>query len=306
MEPILGKGVRNALLEWIVELQAEPELKQAGLTAQKKAMFDGPPGTGKTTLAHHLAARLKLPMLCVRPERLIDKFVGSTGRNIGALFDMVKAQKQPIVLFLDEFDAVAIQRRQAHQGAEDEQNSWVNVLLQRIEKHDGFVIAATNFPKHIDKAIWRRFDVHITLDLPGAFERERILARYLAPYGLPRRELKLLAEVFDTAAPALIRQFCESLKRRFVIGPKVGWDMRREATIDALVSKIKPHPDAGLPTLWSLGVNCDAVRAMTWPLPLAKDVKDEPEAAREPAPIVVDFPRQPKSAAPAQASGGAP
>jgi SpoVK/Ycf46/Vps4 family AAA+-type ATPase len=44
-----------------------------------------------------------------------------------------------------------------------------------LEQHDGFLIAATNHSDHIDQAIWRRFDIHISLELPGQEERERIL-----------------------------------------------------------------------------------------------------------------------------------
>ena len=98
------------------------------------------------------------------------------------------------MLFIDEFDAIAIKRKDAEQAAGEEQNVWVNTLLQRIEQHKGFIIAATNHGSHIDPAIWRRFDIHITLELPGQFERERIIARYLAPLGMPKAELSALAD----------------------------------------------------------------------------------------------------------------
>jgi SpoVK/Ycf46/Vps4 family AAA+-type ATPase len=219
-------------------------------------------------------------MLAVRPDRLIDKWVGSSGKNIGALFDAVsKIDDDPILLFLDEFDAVAIKRRAADSGAEEERNSWVNTLLQRIEQHKGFIIAATNHAASIDAAVWRRFDIHITLDLPGQFEREQILKRYLAPFGMPSRALNRFAEAFDTASPALMRQFCENLKRQIVVGPKVGWDMRKAPVIDRLVTSVQPHPDMGKPTLWALGGKTPAISDLPWPLPFAADVIDEPRIA---------------------------
>lgn len=219
-------------------------------------------------------------MLVVRPERLIDSWLGSTAQNIGGLFDATKNHDEPLVLFFDEFDAVAIQRRAAHEGAEDERNSFVNTLLQRIEQHTGFLIAATNFGKHIDQAIWRRFDIQITLELPEQFERERILARYLSPYGLPAEALHLLAEGCATASPALIRQFCENLKRQLVVGPKVGWPMQKVAVIDRLLATIHPHPDLGKPRLWSQGSSDAAIRLMPWPLPLAADVAGDADAGK--------------------------
>jgi SpoVK/Ycf46/Vps4 family AAA+-type ATPase len=290
-EPILARPVRSALLEWLTEIWAEEELRAVGIGPRKRAIFDGAPGVGKTTLAHHLSARLGLPMLAVRPERVISKWVGETGQNIGALFDLAaagliegdgydddaepKSTATPIVLFLDEFDAISRQRRKGEQASDDSRNEEVNTLLQRLEQHQGFLIAATNFGSHIDQAIWRRFDMHITLDLPGQPERERILARYLEPYGLPRDPLRHLGEAFETASPALMRAFCESLKRQIIIGPKLNSDMRKGSVIERIVASVHPHPDLGKPRLWSHAAKDAAVHAMPWPLPLAKDMPAE-------------------------------
>jgi SpoVK/Ycf46/Vps4 family AAA+-type ATPase len=298
-EPILGKPVRGALLAWLTEIFAEKELEAVGIGPRKRAIFDGPPGVGKTTLAHHLAARLGLPMVAVRPERVISMWMGQTGMQIGALFDAaaeglelegddVDADgdplRTPVVLFLDEFDAIGPKRLgETRQGSEDERNEYINVLLQRIEQHKGFLIAATNFGKRIDPALWRRFDMHLTLELPGQFEREQILKRYLSPFGMPRAALKVFAEAFETASPALMRQFCEHLKRTIVIGPKLDWDMRAAAVVERLVVTVQPHPDLGKPPMWATSdadhARDRAIKALPWPLPLAKDLPPEEKAA---------------------------
>lgn len=278
--PILARPVRDAMLEWLTELWAGDELAEVGLKPRQRALFYGAPGTGKTTLAHHLAARLGLPMLVVRPERIIDAFLGSTGRNIGSLFDAA-SDEGPCILFIDEFDALAPARQHGARDAQQERNASVNTLLQRIEAHDGIIITATNLARDIDPAIWRRFDIQIELALPGAEERPRIIERYLAPYGLPAPALAELAEAMETASPSLIRQFCEALKRNLVLGDRLGWDMRREPTIERILSALQPHHDLGRPRLWARGREDRAVGMIPWRLPMAADL---PAAQDAPAP----------------------
>lgn len=268
-EPILSRPARQALLEWLTEIWAGDELAAAGLRPRSRAMFHGGPGTGKTTLAHHLAARLGLPLLCVAPERIVDAYLGSTGRALGNLFRAVRPAPDgegPVVLFFDEFDALAARRQAGGRDAQREMNSVVDVLLQRIEAHDGILIAATNHADQLDPAIWRRFQLHVELGLPGQEERERILARYLAPYRLPSGALSALARSCETATPALLRQLCEGIKRALVLGPRLGWPMGCADVFGRVLASVAPHPDAGLPPLWARGGDDPALAALPWPL----------------------------------------
>ena len=271
----MSRPVRGALLAWLEEMFAQRELEDVDLKPRRRAMFTGVPGVGKTTLAHHLAARLGLPMLCVQSEDIIESWLGATEQNIGALFRAV-AKAGDVILFFDEFDTLGARRENTRGGdrggAQRAMNAAVNVLLRRIEQAGCMIIAATNYADRIDPAIWRRFDIHIDLDLPGQEERERIVERYLSPFGLPARPLRLLAEALATASPSLIRQLCEALKRNMVLGERIGWDMRKQQTLDRIVAAIQPHPDLGKPALWAHGASSIAVEALPWPLPMAGDL----------------------------------
>lgn len=283
--PILTRSNRDAFENWVQEIFEEEALAEVGITARRKAMFTGQPGIGKTTLAHFLCARLGMYMLAIRPDMVLSRWVNASVENIGGLFKSVDDYNQdsgtetPIVIFMDEFDAIGNKRMDAETFAAQQQNQIVNTLLQRIEQHNGFVIAATNFRDKIDAAIWRRFQIHIDIDMPERPERELIIARYLHPFGLPADELTALAEATAIASPALIREFCEGIKRSIVLAPRLGWDEGKAATIDRVLAQHEPHFEK--PRLWSNGSTDHAVNVMSWPLQRANKIK--PKKRKKPA-----------------------
>lgn len=267
-EPILAKPVRAALLEWLEEIWAGDDLKDVGLAPRKRAIFHGAPGTGKTTLAHHLAGRLGLPMLIVRPERFKTTYVSESAANLGRMFDVVNALEEPVFLFFDEFDSLAAKRMHGQMNAVGEQdhNHTINTLLANLDRYKGFAVAATNFGDRVDEAVWRRFEIHIELALPGDHERRRILERYFAPFVLPPDAMAVLSESLETSSPALMRSFAENIKRQIVVGPRAGWAMNRDDVLARVIETVQPHPDIGKPRLWSRGMTDRAVGEFPWPL----------------------------------------
>ena len=75
------------------------------------------------------------------------------------------------------------------------------MLLRRIERFDGIALAATNRQDFLDSALWRRFDMQISVDLPGADERFAIIRRYAAPYEPSDDDVDLLVDLTTGASP---------------------------------------------------------------------------------------------------------
>jgi SpoVK/Ycf46/Vps4 family AAA+-type ATPase len=119
----------------------------------------GPPGSGKTAFAHHLAEVLDRPLLVRRASDILGSLVGETERNISTVFS--QAEAEDAVLLLDEADSFLQERRGA-------QRQWevtgVNQMLTCMESFDGVFIASTNLLDQMDMASLRRFDAKILFD----------------------------------------------------------------------------------------------------------------------------------------------
>lgn len=220
--PILTAPVRSALHQWLFEMNAEADLKSVGLKPRSRALLSGPPGCGKTTLAHHICARLGVPMLVIQSHEIVGMYLGQSGSRIAKLFRAARRDPHGIAIFFDEFDALAKRREgMSNQGADNERSNITIALLQEIDRYEGLLFAATNVTKEIDPAIWRRFQLQIEIGLPGQDERFAIVRLYTAPFSLADETVSGIAEAFDQASPALIREGCESIKRSLVLGPRM-------------------------------------------------------------------------------------
>jgi SpoVK/Ycf46/Vps4 family AAA+-type ATPase len=274
--PILSPGIRLAVRQWMVELSSEEALLEYGLRPRRSAILSGPPGCGKTTLAHHFAARLGLPLILVNMGSIVGQYLGSSQKNVNRLFDAIREQQERCVLFLDEFDAVATKRNTDNQAAARELNALVIALLQKIDTFTGTLIAATNRGDDIDPAIWRRFGMHLEITEPGDEARFAILKRYLSPMALPEKAMDFLTEATAGASPAVLRQLMEGIKRDVILSPRYDQKSDAQAVFSRLLASIRPHAGATLPPLWSEPWALESVCKIPWP---PTDSRKEAQAA---------------------------
>ncbi len=131
--------------------------------------FHGPPGTGKTALAEHIAQALQRPLTIRQASDIASKYVGETEQNMACMFDA--AGDEGAVLLLDEADSFLRSRRLAERSYEV---SEVNEMLQGMERFAGIFICTTNLFDELDEAALRRFTFKIRFHPLSAAQRERM------------------------------------------------------------------------------------------------------------------------------------
>ena len=138
-----------------------------------------------------IACDLSLPLFVVRLDSLLGSFLGNSAKNLRRVFD--NALARPCVLLMDEFDVMGKMRDDAHEVGEVKR--LVGSLLQNLDRVQGeqIIIGATNHHHMLDAAIWRRFDVTLHLQKPGAAEIARIIQGLVPEDRLPRIEVAAVA-----------------------------------------------------------------------------------------------------------------
>src|SRR5205807_9987466 len=149
-------------------------LRAHSLEPRHRVLLAGPPGNGKTSLAEAIAEALAVPFFIVRYEAMIGSFLGETASRLKRVFDY--ARTTPCLLFFDEFDAVGKERGDTHETGEIKR--VVTSLLMQIDDLPSYVVvvAATNHAELLDRAVWRRFELRLSLPAPD----ENQLAAFVA------------------------------------------------------------------------------------------------------------------------------
>lgn len=177
---VASKELAAQIGEILAEQRQRRVLAERGFDPVHRILLEGPPGTGKTMTAAVLAHELSLPLLTVRLDSVLSKFLGETGSKLRLLFDAVREQRA--VYLFDEFDALGAERTGNDVG---EARRILNSFLVFLDQAgpDSVVVAATNHSSILDRALFRRFDMVIHYNLPSAAEAREVLRSRLGPMG---------------------------------------------------------------------------------------------------------------------------
>ncbi|MCE3075829.1 AAA family ATPase [Chryseobacterium gwangjuense] len=217
--PVFNERINMWINDILEERNNLNTLLAFDISPSTNLLLIGQPGTGKTMLAHYIASKLNKNLVIMDLSSSISNLMGKTGHNIKKVLNYAK--DTGAVLLLDEFDAIA--KKRDDQTDLGEIKRVVNVLLMELEDWpiSSMLIATSNHPELLDRAIWRRFDHVIEVPLPSTEEVIKILNQNLLQFlndDLNNMSiLQLLAGLLDGRSAADICKFTNNVKRRIAL-----------------------------------------------------------------------------------------
>lgn len=207
-----------------------PDLFRAyGKKAGGGVLLYGPPGCGKTLISRATAGEIEANFLSIGIHQILDLYIGESEKNLHKLFELAR-DNAPAILFFDEVDALAADRRDLRKSAG---RTLINQFLAEMDgnvaSNDGLLIlGATNAPWHIDPAFRRpgRFDRILFVPPPDEEAREAIITILAKGKPVSQLDARSLAQktrnfsgadlkaIFDTAVE---RSLAQAMKQGQVV-----------------------------------------------------------------------------------------
>lgn len=188
----------------------------------------GPPGCGKTLLVRALTGETGSHLVLAKLHELMDPYVGQTERNIHYVFEnareLLKKGCESCIVFLDELDAIGVNRGLVSRESTGSHRDAVNQLLMEldgVEKNpEGlFVIGASNRPWDVDAALKRsgRFGECIYIPPPSYEARKQLFKYYAGNCKGGKLDFDSLAKATEGCSAADIETIVEEAKMRPIL-----------------------------------------------------------------------------------------
>jgi SpoVK/Ycf46/Vps4 family AAA+-type ATPase len=199
----------------ILEYRQQVKLRDHSLEPRRKLLLYGPPGTGKTATASALAHDLHLPLFTIRLDGLITKFMGETASKLRLIFEAMQDTRG--LYFFDEFDAIGSDRHSPNDVGEIRRvlNSFLQFLEQ--DRSDSMIVAATNYKKLLDSALFRRFDDVVNYTLPTRAQIKVIIQNKLAQFDCSVGDWNAIEDIAEGLSHADITRACDDAAKLAVL-----------------------------------------------------------------------------------------
>ncbi|MEM3711110.1 MAG: AAA family ATPase [Thermoprotei archaeon] len=212
-DDVIGlEDAKVAIMESIVYPTKRPDLFPLGWP--RGILVFGPPGCGKTLLAAAAASEIDATFINVDAASIMSRWLGEAEKNVARIFAQARSINGPVIIFMDELDALLGVRS-------NEVGGEVRARNQLLQEMDGladkgrtnmvYVIGATNKPWVLDAPFVRRFQKRILVSLPTFADRIKIFELYTKNLRLSADvDLKELASLTENYSPSDIRDVCQS------------------------------------------------------------------------------------------------
>lgn len=223
----------NIRMKIIYPIQKPELFKAYGKKVGGGVLMYGPPGCGKTLLAKATAGEIESNFLSVGLHQVLDMYIGQSEQKLHQIFELAR-KYAPTVLFFDEVDALAADRRDMRQSAS---RGLINQLLAEMDGTNGenegvLILGATNAPWHLDSAFLRpgRFDRLLFVPPPDQEARKEVARIHAREKPVVNLDEEALAKRTDGFSGADIRAV---------------FDQAVEATLEEAMKKGKVIPVTG-------------------------------------------------------------